>query len=37
MERTVKRSGEFYSKIIKHHGVTEKMYDKYVAGVEYHF
>lgn len=36
MERTVKRSGEFYSKIIKHRGVTDKMYDKYVAGTEYH-
>ena len=37
MERTVKRSGEFYAKIIRRGGVTEKMYDKYVAGVEYHF
>ena len=36
MKRTVKRSGEFYSKIIKHRGVTEKMYEKYVAGETYH-
>jgi len=34
--RCPKRSGEFYAKIIRHGGVTEKMYDKYVAGTEYH-
>ena len=36
MERSVKRSGEFFSKIIRHGGVTEKMYDKHVAEAEYH-
>lgn len=28
-ERRVKKSGEFYSKMIERHGVTEKMYDAY--------
>lgn len=37
LERKVKRSGEFYSEIIKNHGVTEEMYGEYVAGEEYHF
>ncbi len=37
LERSVKRSGEFYSEIIKNHGVTDEMYDEYVAGEEYHF
>lgn len=37
LERSVKRSGEFYSEIIKNHGVTEEMFDEYVAGEEYHF
>ncbi len=36
MERSVKRSGEFYAKIIRRGGVTEKMYDKFVAEEEYH-
>ena len=36
MERSMKRSGEFYSEIIKNHGVTEEMYDEFVAGEEYH-
>ena len=36
MERSLKRSGEFYAKIIRRGGVTEKMYDKYVAEEEYH-
>jgi beta-glucosidase len=36
MERSVKRSGEFYSKIIRHGGVTEKLYEKYVAEATYH-
>ncbi len=36
MERSVKRSGEFYAKIIRRGGVTEKMFEKYVAGEEYH-
>ena len=37
MERTVKRSGEFYSEIIRQHGVSEELYAKYVAGEDYHF
>ena len=36
MERTVKRSGEFYAKLIRRGGVTEKLYEKYVAEQEYH-
>jgi len=36
LERTVKRSGEFYAKCIRRGGVSEKMYDKYVAEEEYH-
>ena len=36
MERAVKRSGEFYAKIIRRGGVTEKMYEKYVAEEKYH-
>lgn len=35
--RTVKRSGEFYAKIIEHGGVTDALYEQYVAGQEYHF
>lgn len=37
MERTVKRSGEFYSKIIKNRGVSEELYNEYVAGESYHY
>ena len=37
LERSIKRSGKFYSEIIKNHGVTEEMYGEYVAGEEYHF
>ena len=36
MERSVKRSGEFFAKIIRRGGVTEKMYDKFVAEQKYH-
>ncbi len=36
LERSIKPSGEFYSEIIKNHGVTEEMYDEFVAGEEYH-
>ena len=36
MERSLKRSGEFYARIIRRGGVSEKLYDKYVAGEEYH-
>ena len=35
-QRTVKRSGEFYTAIIRRGGVTEAMYNDYVAGQEYH-
>ena len=36
MERSVKRSGEFFAKIVRRGGVTEKMFDKFVAEQEYH-
>ena len=36
LERTIKRSGEFYSQIIKEHAVTQEMYDEYVAEQNYH-
>ncbi len=36
-ERTVKSSGRFYSEASAAGGVTEEMYQKYVAGEEYHF
>lgn len=36
LERSVKRSGELFARVIRRGGVTEKMYDKYVAGEEYH-
>jgi beta-glucosidase len=35
-KRAVKKSGQFYSAIIKHRGVSDKMYDEYVAPQEYH-
>jgi beta-glucosidase len=28
-QRTIKRSGEFYSKMIEVHGVTQEMYNEY--------
>lgn len=34
-ERKIKKSGEFYSEIIKNGGVTEEMFEKYVADQEY--
>lgn len=37
MDRTIKKSGEFYSMIIKNGGITEEMYDKYVSGESYHY
>lgn len=37
MERSVKRSGDFYSRIIKERGVTEEMYAEYVFGQSYHY
>ena len=37
MERTVKRSGEFFSRVIENGGVPQGLYDEYVAGEGYHF
>ncbi len=37
LERSVKKSGEFYSEIIKNRGVTDEMYERFVAGEEYHY
>jgi len=34
-KRTIKRSGHFYSEMIKAGGCTQELYDKYVAGIEY--
>jgi beta-glucosidase len=36
-KRTIKKSGNFYSAIIKADGVTQKIFDKYVKKQEYHF
>jgi len=36
-ERIVKPSGEFYSAVIAQRGVTEEMYQQYVAEQSYHF
>jgi beta-glucosidase len=33
-KRTIKRSGEFFSKMIQERGVTQELYDEYCA-VEY--
>lgn len=33
--RTVKESGHFYASVIRSGGVTQEIYDKYVAGQEY--
>ena len=30
-ERSIKRSGEFYSKLIENRGVTQEMFDEYIA------
>lgn len=35
-EREIKRSGRFYSEMIKNNGVTDKMYDEYVKPQKYH-
>ena len=35
-ERSVKRSGEFFSRVIRRGGVSDELYDAYVAGEEYH-
>ncbi len=37
LERKIKRSGEFYSEIIKERGVNSEMYAKYVFGESYHY
>ena len=34
-ERTIKTAGHFYSDVIKNSGVTEEMYEKYIAKQEY--
>ncbi len=34
-KRTVKTAGRFYSQIIEQQGVTQELYDTYVAGLEY--
>lgn len=34
-ERRIKRSGEFYASIIRAGGVSDELYEKYVAGLEY--
>ena len=36
MQRSVKRSGEFYARIIRRGGVNEKMFEKFVAEERYH-
>jgi beta-glucosidase len=35
-KRTIKKSGRFYSEIIQNGGVTQEMFDEYVAGEQYH-
>jgi beta-glucosidase len=35
MQRKIKKSGYFYSKIIQNGGVTKAMYDAFVKGQEY--
>lgn len=34
-QRTVKKSGHFYSAVIQNHGVTDEMYQTYINGQEY--
>lgn len=34
--RTVKKSGHFYREIIRSHGVTEEMAERYITGENYH-
>lgn len=36
-KRTVKKSGDFYKKIIEAGGVTQAIYDEFVAGQAYHY
>lgn len=35
-KRTIKKSGEFYSKVIEDKGVTKEVYDEFVLGEKYH-
>ncbi|HHW21514.1 MAG TPA: glycoside hydrolase family 1 protein [Clostridiaceae bacterium] len=35
--RTIKRSGEFFSEIIRAGGVTKEIYDEYVKNQQYHY
>lgn len=35
--RTIKRSGEFFSEIIKANGVTKEVFDEYVKTQQYHY
>ncbi|MCL2321321.1 MAG: family 1 glycosylhydrolase [Oscillospiraceae bacterium] len=35
-KRRIKKSGEFYSKVIENGGVTDSIYDEYVKGEKYH-
>ena len=37
MERSVKKSGEFYAQLLKNRGVTEEMYESFVSGESYHY
>lgn len=36
-KRTIKRSGAFYSEVIRAGGATDEIFDKYVKSQEYHF
>lgn len=36
-ERTVKKSGEFYTRIIEEKGITKEIYNQYVKPEEYHY
>jgi beta-glucosidase len=36
-KRTLKKSGNFFSEVIRAGGVTKEIYEKYVKNEEYHF
>ena len=36
-KRTIKRSGDFYTRMIEEKGVTQDMYNEYVRDLEYHY
>ncbi len=36
-ERTIKKSGHFYSAVIKEHGVNEEIYETYLKNEQYHY